>query len=65
MLVLVYLGVAVIAATYAWFSPVTRYGADGTGRLEIVGRLITTMTFLFWPLVLPILIYLHVQRTSS
>lgn len=65
MYALVYFAVSVIAATYAWFSPVTRYGADGRGRLEVVGRLITTMTFFFWPLTLPVLIYLHVQRSDS
>lgn len=60
-----YLIVAVIAATYAWFCPVTRYDAKGEGRLIFVARLITTVTFMFWPLALPILIFLHVQRNAS
>ena len=65
MIGLIYLGISVIAAIYAWNCPVTRYDTDGRGRLEVVGRFVTAMTFLFWPLTLPILIYLHVQRNSA
>jgi len=65
MAVLIYFAIAVVAAIYAWNCPVTRYGTDGKGRLEVVGRLITTTTFFLWPLALPILILLHVGRNAS
>jgi len=65
MVILIYFGISVVAAIYAWNCPVTRFKTDGRGRLEVVGRLITSATFFLWPLTLPILILLHVRRNAA
>lgn len=55
-----YFVIGALGAVYAWFSPVVRYNADGSGRTKGFSRFVSYSTFLFWPLTLPILIYLHV-----